>query len=60
MRSRLLIHPCGVEGAQDFLGNSASTDLIGQGKGELEQAPEPTPTLETNKQNPLNLTYQPF
>ena len=39
--SRLLIHPRGVEGAHDFLGNSASTDLIRQAKGE---------PLETNKQ----------
>ena len=40
------------EGAHDFLGNSANTDLIRQAKGEREpgQAPEPTPTLETNKQ----------
>ena len=42
--SRLLIHPRGVEGAHDFLGNSANTDLIRQAKGVL------TPTLETNKQ----------
>ena len=48
--SRLLIHPRGVEGAHDFLGNSANTDLIRQAKGEPGQAPVPTPTLETNKQ----------
>ena len=47
--SRLLIHPHGVEGAHDFLGNSANTDLICQAKGERGQAPVPTPTLETNK-----------
>ena len=42
--------PRGVEGAHDFLGNSANTDLICQAKGERGQAPVPTPTLETNKQ----------
>ena len=47
--SRLLIHPRGVEGAHDFFGNSANTDLIRQAKGEPGQAPVPTPTLETNK-----------
>ena len=47
--SRLLIHPCGVEGAHDFLGNSANTDLIRQAKGEPGQALVPIPTLETNK-----------
>ena len=36
--SRLLIHPHGVEGAHDFLENSAITDLIGQAKGEPGQA----------------------
>ena len=40
----------GVEGAHDFLGNSANTDLICQAKGEPGQAPVPTPTLKTNKQ----------
>ena len=39
----------GVEGAHDFLGNSANTDSIHQEKGEPGQAPVPTPTLETNK-----------
>ena len=48
--SRLLIHPQGVEGAHNFLGNSANTDSIRQAKGEPGQAPVPTPTLETNKQ----------
>ena len=47
--SRLLVHPRGVEGAHDFLGNSANSDLIRQAKGEPGQAPVPTPTLETNK-----------
>ena len=47
--SRLLIHPWGVEGAHNFFGNSANTDLICQAKGEPGQAPVPTPTLETNK-----------
>ena len=46
--SRLLIHPRGVEGAHDFLGNSANTDLIRQAKGKERQAPVPTPTLKTN------------
>ena len=41
-----------MEGAHDFLGNSANTDLIRQAKGELGQAPVPTPTLETNKEDP--------
>ena len=35
------------EGAHDFLGNSANTDLIRQAKGEPGQAPVPNPTLET-------------
>ena len=48
--SRLLIHPRGVEGAHNFLGNSANTDSICQEKGELGQAQVPTPTLETKKQ----------
>ena len=48
--SRLLIHPRGVEGAHDFLRNSANTDLIRQAKGEPRQALVPPPTLETNKQ----------
>ena len=48
--SRLLIHPRSVEGAHDFLGNSANTNSICQAKGEPGQAPVPTPTLETNKQ----------
>ena len=38
--------PRGVEGAHDFLGNSANTDLICQAKGERGQAPVPTPTLQ--------------
>ena len=46
--SRLLIHPRGVEGAHDFFGNSANTDLICQAKGKPRQAPVPTRTLETN------------
>ena len=45
--SRLLVHPRGVEGTHDFLGNSANSDLIRQAKGEPGQAPVPTPTLET-------------
>ena len=48
--SRLLIHPRGVEGAHDFLENSANMDLILQAKGEPGQAQVPTPTIETNKQ----------
>ena len=48
--SRLLIHTRGVEGAHNYLGNSANTDLICQSKGELGQAPVPIPTRETNKQ----------
>ena len=32
-RARLLIHPCGVEGAHDFLGNSANTDSKRQQRG---------------------------
>ena len=42
------MQPCGVEGAHDFLGNSANMDLIRLAKGELGQALVPTPTLETN------------
>jgi hypothetical protein len=49
--SRLLIHPRGVEGAHDFLGNSANKDSIRHAKREPGQAPVPTPTLETNKHN---------
>ena len=45
--SRFLIHPCVVEGAHNFLGNSASTDLIRQTKRELGQVLVLTPTLET-------------
>ena len=37
--SRLLIHPCGVEGAHDFFGNSANTDSIRQATG----IPKPNP-----------------
>ena len=48
---RLLIHPCGVEGAHDFLGNSVNMDSKRQANGELGQASVPTPTLETNKAN---------
>ena len=49
--SMLLIHPCGSEGAHDFWGNSANTDLIHcRQRGKPGQAPVPTPTLETNKQ----------
>ena len=48
--SRLLIHTRGVEGAHNYLGNSANTDLICQAKGEPGQAPVPIPTRETNKQ----------
>ena len=47
--SRILIHPRGVEGAHDFLGNSANTDLICQAKGGPGQAPVSTHTLETNE-----------
>ena len=53
--SRLLIHPHGVEGAHDFLGNSANTNLIRQAMGEQGQALVTTPTLETNKQTLLVL-----
>ena len=35
-----------MEGAYDFLGNSANRDSICQAKGEPGQAPVPTPTLE--------------
>ena len=55
--SRLLLRPRGVEGAHDFLGNSANTDLICQAKGEPGQAPVPTPTLETNKQTQFGLIF---
>ena len=55
--STLLIHPCGSEGAHDFLGNSANTDLIRQAKGEPGQAPVPTPTLERKKQT-MNATSE--
>ena len=41
--------------AHDFLGNSANTDSIRQAKGELGQAPVPTPTLETNKQQSIRM-----
>ena len=51
--SRLFIHPHGVEGAHNFLGNSANTDLIRQAKGVCTSVP--TPTLET-KQTSLNST----
>ena len=47
--SRLLIHPRGVEGAHDFLGNSENTNSIRQAQGEPGQALVPTLTLETNK-----------
>ena len=49
--SRLLIHTRGVEGAHNYLGNSANTDLICQAKGEPGQAPEPLlPLKQKNKQ----------
>ena len=41
--SRLLVHPCGVDGAHDFLENSGN--LNRQAKGELGQALVPTPTI---------------
>ena len=46
-----------MEGAYDFLGNSANTDLICQAKGEPGQALVLTPTLEKTKQtNKLKFT----
>ena len=57
MNILLLIHPRGVKGAHDFLGNSANTDSIRQAKGEPGQAPIPTPTLETNKQEFNSLEF---
>ena len=42
-----------MEGALDFSGNSANADLVRQAKGDPEQAPVPTPTLETNKHENL-------
>ena len=50
---RIPVNACSVDGAHDFLGNSANTDLIRQAKGELGQAPVPTPTLETNNQTSI-------
>ena len=42
--------PHGVEGAHDFLGNSANTDSICQAKGEPGQARYPLlPLKQTNK-----------
>jgi hypothetical protein len=47
-----------MEGAYDFLGNSANTDLIYQAKGEPGQALVSNPTLETNKYfSALNIFY---
>ena len=53
--SRLLIHPRGVEGAQNFLENSANTNLIRQAKGRPGQAPVPTRLLPLKQTNELNL-----